>query len=172
MKTGRRASAPSPATIPSSSSAPMNGRPARFKRGLKATLAHSPTALPPADSAAESPRQAHSGDIPTQLRTAIAGVSGYAGGELARLLLNHPRLAATKPIFLGRMETTTDASPSKSEKLLLTDLQPQLATGDSAAPEVVPFNWNRLVDAGIDLLFLATPPEQSREWVPEAIARR
>ncbi|HWZ52063.1 MAG TPA: N-acetyl-gamma-glutamyl-phosphate reductase [Granulicella sp.] len=137
-------------------------------------MADSLTTLPPADSAAESPRQSHSLSTPTQLRTAIAGVSGYAGGELARLLLLHPRLTETKPIFLGRMETTSDATSTKSdksEKLLLTDLQPQLATGDGTAPEVVPFNWQRLVDEGIDLLFLATPHEQSREWVPEAIAR-
>jgi len=31
--------------------------------------------------------------VKTTLRTAIVGVGGYAGGELARLLLNHPRLS-------------------------------------------------------------------------------
>jgi len=108
----------------------------------------------------------------TQLRTAVAGVSGYAGGELARLLLNHPRLAETQPVFLGRMESCTDGSNNaKQEKVLLTALQPQLATSDGIAPEVVPFNWDRLADSGIELLFLATPHEQSREWAPEAIAR-
>jgi N-acetyl-gamma-glutamyl-phosphate reductase len=127
-------------------------------------LADTLTPLTQTDSLAVLPRQ-------SQLRTAIAGVSGYAGGELARLLLHHPRLTEAKPIFLGRMENPSDAGASKSEKLLLTDLQPQLATGDGAAPEVVPFHWQRLVDEGIDLLFLATPHEQSREWVPEALAR-
>lgn len=127
------------------------------------------TTLPAADSATESPRPSHSPSSPAQLRTAIAGVSGYAGGELARLLLNHPRLAATKPVFLGRMESGSEQS--KQEKVLLTDLQPQLATGDGTAPEVVPFHWDRLVDEGIELLFLATPHEQSREWAPQAIAR-
>ena len=39
----------------------------------------------------------------SSLRTAVAGVSGYAGGELARLLLRHPRLADTPPVFLGRL---------------------------------------------------------------------
>jgi N-acetyl-gamma-glutamylphosphate reductase len=29
--------------------------------------------------------------VRTTLRTVIVGVGGYAGGELARLLLNHPR---------------------------------------------------------------------------------
>ena len=37
------------------------------------------------------------------VRTAVAGVGGYAGGELTRLLLAHPRLAATKPLLLGRI---------------------------------------------------------------------
>jgi N-acetyl-gamma-glutamyl-phosphate reductase len=118
-----------------------------------------------------SPQHSQTLGSSTELRTALAGVSGYAGGELARLLLNHPRLSATRPVFLGRMESSTDGSTAKQEKTLLTDLQPQLATGDGAAPEVVPFNWNRLVDQGIQLLFLATPHEQSREWAPEAIAR-
>ncbi len=36
--------------------------------------------------------------------------------------------------------------------------------------EVLPFSWQRVVDSGIEVLFLATPHEQSREWVPEAIA--
>jgi N-acetyl-gamma-glutamyl-phosphate reductase len=136
---------------------------------LKATLADFQTTLPAPDSTSESPRPSHSPSAPAQLRTAIAGVSGYAGGELARLLLNHPRLAATKPVFLGRMESGSEQS--KQEKVLLTDLQPQLASGDGIAPEVIPFTWDRLADEGIELLFLATPHEQSREWVPEAIAR-
>ena len=116
-----------------------------------------------------SPQHSPTRESSTELRTAVAGVSGYAGGELARLLLNHPRLADTKPVFLGRMESGSNGD--KQEKVLLTDLQPQLATGDGTAPEVVPFNWDRLADQGIELLFLATPHEQSREWAPEAIAR-
>ncbi len=98
------------------------------------------------------------------VRAAVAGVSGYAGGELARLLLNHPRLAKCPPVFLGR-----EADPS-TRTVLLTDLHPQLATS-AASPEVVPFHWQSLVRAGIKLLFLATPHEQSREWVPEAAQR-
>jgi N-acetyl-gamma-glutamyl-phosphate reductase len=106
----------------------------------------------------------------TTPRTAIAGVSGYAGGELARLLLNHPRLAATQPIFLGRMDEP-GSSANTAKPVLLTDLQPQLAVANAPSPEIIPFTWDRLADAGIDILFLATPHEQSREWVPEALAR-
>jgi N-acetyl-gamma-glutamyl-phosphate reductase len=52
----------------------------------------------------------------------------------------------------------------------LEDLHPQLATpGKHQVNEVFPFNWKRIVDSGIEVLFLATPHEQSREWVPDAI---
>jgi N-acetyl-gamma-glutamyl-phosphate reductase len=101
----------------------------------------------------------------TTPRTAIAGVSGYAGGELARLLLGHPRLNAATPTFLGRA-----GEEAVGESTYLEDLHPQLATpGNHQAHEVYPFSWKRVVDSGIEVLFLATPHEQSREWVPQAI---
>ncbi|HEY1995251.1 MAG TPA: N-acetyl-gamma-glutamyl-phosphate reductase [Edaphobacter sp.] len=98
-------------------------------------------------------------------RTAIAGVSGYAGGELARLLLRHPKLNAVRPTFFGRAGEA-EVGPST----YLEDLHPQLATpGKHHVNEVFPFTWKRIVDSGIEVLFLATPHEQSREWVPQAI---
>jgi N-acetyl-gamma-glutamyl-phosphate reductase len=100
-------------------------------------------------------------------RTAIAGIGGYAGGELARLLLHHPKFQNTAPSFLGRAgETETPTA------FYLEDLHPQLAVaGASRTHEILPFTWDRITDAGTEVLFLATPHEQSREWVPEAIAR-
>lgn len=98
----------------------------------------------------------------TTVRTAVAGVSGYAGGELARLLLHHPRLANSAPIFFGRAGETS--------KVLLTHLHPHLATS-RPSPEVAPFDWDHLTDSGIQILFTATPHEQAREWAPEAISR-
>jgi len=100
-------------------------------------------------------------------RIAVAGVSGYAGGELARLLLHHPALDGTRPVFLGRAgEAEVDSSTS------LEDLHPNLTTAAGAGSNpVFPFSWNRIVDAGIEVLFLATPHEQLREWVPQAIER-
>lgn len=100
-------------------------------------------------------------------RIAIAGVSGYAGAELARLMLHHPRLKESKPAFLGRTgEAETGAAT------YLEDLHPQLATqGNHRANQIFPFSWERISDSGIEVLFLATPHEQSREWVPEAIAQ-
>jgi N-acetyl-gamma-glutamyl-phosphate reductase len=101
-------------------------------------------------------------------RTAIVGVGGYAGGELARLLLHHPRLSDTKPIFLGRADEAEAGMTT-----YLEDLHPQLAMPHTMATyPVLPFSWERIVNAGTEVLFLATPHEQSREWVPEAIARR
>jgi N-acetyl-gamma-glutamyl-phosphate reductase len=96
-------------------------------------------------------------------RIALAGVSGYAGGELARLLLHHPALAGTTPTFFGRTEEEETAS-----SILLEDLHAQLS---SRAPShaVHPFSWSRIADAGAEVLFLATPHEQSREWAPQAL---
>ena len=100
----------------------------------------------------------------TTLRTAVAGVSGYAGAELARLLLNHPRFANTPPTFLGREDTTGDS-------IALTSLHPQLSGLPNAGDlSISPFNWDQLQREGIELLFLATPHEQAREWAPIALA--
>lgn len=100
-------------------------------------------------------------------RIAVAGVSGFAGGELARLLLRHQKLQGAKPSFLGRAGETGSASST-----YLEELHPQLGViGTSQSNEVLPFNWNRIIDSGIEVLFLATPHEQSREWAPEAIER-
>lgn len=97
------------------------------------------------------------------LKTAVAGVSGYAGGELARLLLAHPRLRDTPPIFLGRM-----ANEAPTACVPLESLHPQLARGGGQTlPPVETFSWERMVEAGIQLVFLALPHETSRKWAPE-----
>jgi N-acetyl-gamma-glutamyl-phosphate reductase len=96
-------------------------------------------------------------------RIAIAGVSGYAGAELARLLLAHPRLERSGLDFYGR---AGDASTST-----LAALHPQLARHDGEDFPVRPFSWETLTARGTGLLFLALPHEQSREYVPEALAR-
>lgn len=98
----------------------------------------------------------------TGIQTAVLGVSGYAGMELARLLLHHPRLKKHAPLFFGR-----DAAAQP-----LAELHPQLADNNGArALMVEPFSWELLKDGGVELLFLATPHEQSRSWAPEALAR-
>lgn len=98
-------------------------------------------------------------------RTAIAGVGGYAGGELARLLMHHPALEGATPTFLGRADDTGAGATT-----FLEDLHPALTMpGRTGRHQVLPFHWDRIADLGIEVLFLATPHEQSREWVPQAI---
>jgi N-acetyl-gamma-glutamyl-phosphate reductase len=102
-------------------------------------------------------------DAKQTVRTAVAGVGGYAGGELARLLLAHPRLQSTKPLFLGRV-----ADESATGSVPLERLHPQLALGmGRKQPQVKAFNWQLIHDQGIEVVFLALPHENSREWAPE-----
>jgi N-acetyl-gamma-glutamyl-phosphate reductase len=111
---------------------------------------------------AESAKQAR-----TTVRTAVAGVGGYAGGELARLLLGHPRLSATKPLFLGRV-----ADEATNGRVPLEQIQPQLALGSGEKlPDVRGFSWELVRDLGIEIVFLALPHENSRESVPEWLER-
>ena len=99
------------------------------------------------------------------VRTAVAGVTGYAGAELARLLLNHPRLSETPPL------SSLAAWALRRTRTTIYDLHPQLARNDGKpAPPVLPFTWETLRDSGTEILFLALPHEQSREYVPEALA--
>jgi N-acetyl-gamma-glutamyl-phosphate reductase len=102
------------------------------------------------------------------VQTAIVGVTGYAGAELARLLLHHPRLKGTPPIFAGRI----DASDAARGGIPLSEIHPHLANNNGcAALKLQAFSWELLAEHGVKVLFLATPHEQSREWVPEALAR-
>ena len=99
------------------------------------------------------------------VQTAVMGVSGYAGMELARLLLRHPSLAGSPPLFLGRPDSTPEP---------LAAVHPQLmdnnGTGVGAGSLAIePFSWDLLKAGGVEVLFLATPHEQSREWVPQAL---
>ncbi len=101
------------------------------------------------------------------VRTAVAGVGGYAGGELARLLLAHPRLQDAPPLFLGRA-----ADESSAGSIPLEQLHPQLARGrGQTLPPVQAFSWDLIKDANIDLVFLALPHETSREWAPAWLER-
>lgn len=100
------------------------------------------------------------------IQTAVMGVTGYAGAELARLLLHHPRLQGATPIFVGRVPEKDAAHGG----VPLAEIHPELA-GSKNHLLMEPFSWNLLASRGVDVLFLATPHEQSREWVPEALAR-
>ena len=90
----------------------------------------------------------------------MVGATGYAGFELARLLLRHPRLKT--PLLLSR-EAASDSAAT------LNDLYPHIS-GNGSYP-LEPFSWELLQRKGVDVLFLATPHEVSRAWVPEAESR-
>jgi N-acetyl-gamma-glutamyl-phosphate reductase len=96
-----------------------------------------------------------------QEQIAVLGVTGYAGAELARLLLRHPRLSGSSPLFLGREGSARES---------LTAIHPQLAGLSPDQLCVEPFSWALLVSRGVKILFLATPHEQSRKLAPEALS--
>ena len=92
-----------------------------------------------------------------QIQTAVVGATGYAGFELVRLLARHPH--SKKPVLFTR---NGEAGTAK-----LDDLYPQIS-GNGGYP-LEPFKWETLKSKGVEVLFLATPHEVSREWVPEAV---
>lgn len=104
----------------------------------------------------------------TTAQTAVMGVTGYAGAELARLLLRHPRLKAAPPVFAGRLDQKEIARGG----VPLAAIHPELADSHGNGQlRMQPFSWELLADRGVEVLFLATPHEQSREWAPEALRR-
>jgi N-acetyl-gamma-glutamyl-phosphate reductase len=102
------------------------------------------------------------------VQTAVVGVTGYAGAELARLLVRHPRLRGKPPVFAGRV----DEKDAARGGVPLGEIHPQLAdSSGTGALRQEPFSWELLANRGVEVLFLATPHEQSREWAPEALKR-
>jgi N-acetyl-gamma-glutamyl-phosphate reductase len=93
-------------------------------------------------------------------RVAVVGATGYAGFELARLLLRHPGIE--KPTFYLR-ESSHAASVS-----CLTEIFPQLR-GWGEAP-CRPFSAEAIAGSGAKITFLATPHEASLELVPRLLA--
>ncbi len=87
----------------------------------------------------------------------VVGVTGYAGAELARLLLRHPRVAI--PTFYLR-----DGHRSVH---CLSELLPEFM-GWGEAP-CSPFSVDAVVRGGPDAVFLSTPHEASQEVVPELV---
>ncbi|WP_263357855.1 N-acetyl-gamma-glutamyl-phosphate reductase [Acidicapsa ligni] len=102
------------------------------------------------------------------IKTAVVGVTGYAGAELARLLVRHPRLAGNVPVFAGRVDERDQARGG----VPLGEIHPQLVDSHGTGSlRVQPFSWDLLEDLGVDVVFLATPHEMSRESVPAARKR-
>lgn len=94
-----------------------------------------------------------------KIQSAVFGATGYSGFELVRLLARHD--GAKKPILFSRNGDSAYQD--------LSEAYPQIA-GNGGFP-LESFSWERIRDAGVDVLFLATPHEFSRELVPEAVSR-
>ncbi|AEG83732.1 N-acetyl-gamma-glutamyl-phosphate reductase [Corynebacterium ulcerans] len=90
------------------------------------------------------------------ITVAVAGASGYAGGEILRLLLNHPRYAS------GELEigTLTGASTAGESLGKLMPHLPELA--DRVVQPTTPENL-----AGHDVVFLALPHGHSAKIAKE-----
>jgi N-acetyl-gamma-glutamyl-phosphate reductase len=102
------------------------------------------------------------------VQTAVVGVTGYAGAELARLLVRHPKLKDTRPVFAGRVDEQDQARGGTP----LGEIHPQLIDShETGSLRVQPFSWELLEDLGVEVVFLATPHEMSREAAPEARKR-
>jgi N-acetyl-gamma-glutamyl-phosphate reductase len=92
------------------------------------------------------------------LRVAVVGATGYAGFELARLLLRHPHIE--KPVFYLR--------EGHANVRCLTELFPQLR-GWGEAP-CRPLSVEAVAKSGAEVVFLSTPHEASLELVPDLLA--
>jgi N-acetyl-gamma-glutamyl-phosphate reductase len=93
-----------------------------------------------------------------QTTVAVVGATGYAGFELARLLLRHPHIE--KPIFFVRGEHATVRC--------LTEIFPQLRGWGEA--RCVSLSVEAIAKSGANVVFLSTPHEASLELVPELLA--
>jgi N-acetyl-gamma-glutamyl-phosphate reductase len=91
-------------------------------------------------------------------RVAVIGATGYAGFELARLLLRHPKIPT--PTFYLR--------EGHAGVHCLTELFPQLR-GWGEAP-CRPFSVDAVVNSGAGTAFLSTPHEASLELAPQLVA--
>jgi N-acetyl-gamma-glutamyl-phosphate reductase len=91
-------------------------------------------------------------------KVAVVGATGYAGFELARLLLRHPHIE--KPIFFVRGE--------HADVRCLTEIFPQLRGWGEA--RCVPLSVEAIANSGANVAFLSTPHEASLELVPELLA--
>jgi N-acetyl-gamma-glutamyl-phosphate reductase len=91
-------------------------------------------------------------------KVAVVGATGYAGFELARLLLRHPHI--DKPIFFVRGE--------HANVRCLTEIFPRLRGWGEA--RCVPLSVEAIANSGANVVFLSTPHEASLELVPELLA--
>jgi N-acetyl-gamma-glutamyl-phosphate reductase len=98
--------------------------------------------------------------VNSRIQPAVFGATGYSGFELVRLLTRHS--GVKKPLLLRRNGESSTADD-------LADVYPQLS-GNGGFP-LKSLSWQQMKDAGVDVVFFATPHQFSRELVPEAIGQ-
>jgi len=91
-------------------------------------------------------------------RVAVVGATGYAGYELARLLLRHPHIQT--PAFYLR--------DGHANVRCLTQLYPQLRGWGEAPCKAL--SVEAIAGSGAQTVFLSTPHEASVELVPQLLA--
>ena len=90
-------------------------------------------------------------------RVAVVGATGYAGFELAQLLLRHPKIQ--KPTFYVR--------ESAAQPKCLTDIFPRLRGWGEAPCRTL--SVAAITGSGAGTVFLATPHESSLELAPQLL---
>lgn len=90
-------------------------------------------------------------------RVAAVGATGYAGLELARLLLRHPQVY--KPTFY--------LHDGQARARCLSEIWPQLRGWGEARCR--PYSAEAAAREGAEIIFLATPHEASIEYAPELL---
>lgn len=98
----------------------------------------------------------------TLVQPAVVGATGYSGFELTRRLLAHSGVK-TPALFRQKPE------PGQSNDL--ADFYPQLSGNGYGQLTMEAFSWEAAKAKGVDVLFLCTPHEVSREMAIEAIDR-
>jgi len=81
------------------------------------------------------------------IRAGIVGFRGYSGAELVKILGRHPQ---AEPVLLEHRAGASERPVPRGAK----------------TPERLPCKASSVIDAGLAVVFLATPPEVSLELVP------
>lgn len=104
--------------------------------------------------------QAAAGAAPRKVRAAVAGATGYAGGELLTLLARHPFASVAGLLSSGR---------DGKKGFPIEQVHPRLRGRFPVLVE--PLNVEQVGASGCDVIFLATPHETSHQVVPALLAR-
>lgn len=93
---------------------------------------------------------------------AVIGATGYSGFELTKRLLAHSGV---------RQPALFRHNPDPSHSTNLADWYPQLSGNGYGDLTIEPFSVEALKARGVDVVFLCTPHEVSREWALDLIDR-